>query len=71
MVLTTELILFFCVTLAGVVTIILYLGNLDRRITILETKTIDREELYKKIDEIKKAISDEIKTCQIRNVGNE
>ncbi len=61
---TTEMILFISVMVSAAVSIIVYMNSIDRRVTVLESKAINKEEFYEKIEELKEAISFKIE-CEI------
>lgn len=54
---TTEMLIFICVMISAAISIIIYLNSIDKRVTVLESKGIDRDEFYLKIEELKEAIS--------------
>ena len=57
---TTEMLVFICVIISAALSIIIYLNSIDKRVTVLESKGINRDEFYQKIEELKDAI-----TCKI------
>ena len=69
--LTTETIIFIGTVVTAVIAIILFLAAIDKRITVLETQALTKEEFYKKMDEFKteivEGIREEIKNCKLNN----
>ena len=61
---TTELLVFICVMISAAISIIIYLNTIDKRVTVLESKAINKDEFYLKIEEMKDAISYKIE-CEI------
>lgn len=68
---TIEMLVFTCVMISAAVSIIIYLNSIDKRVTVLESKAIDKDEFYVKIEELKEAISykieSEIGKCRENN----
>lgn len=65
---TTEILAFVSFIVSTVLSVIIYINRIDRRVTVLESKMIDKEEFYLKIEEVKEAISykieSEIERCR-------
>lgn len=59
---TTEMMVFICVIISAAVSIIIYLNTIDKRVTVLESKAINKDEFYLKIEELKEAISYKIES---------
>lgn len=59
---TTEMLVFICVIISAALSIIIYLNSIDKRVTVLESKGINRDEFYQKIEELKEAITCKIET---------
>lgn len=59
---TTEMMVFICVMISAAVSIIIYLNSIDKRVTVLESKGINKDEFYLKIEELKDAISCKIES---------
>jgi hypothetical protein len=59
---TTEMLVFICVMISAAVSIIIYLNTIDKRVTVLESKGINKDEFYLKIEELKEAISCKIES---------
>ena len=68
---TTEMLVFIGVVLSAAISIIIYLNSIDKRVTILESKAINKDEFYLKIEELKEVISykieSEIGRCRDNN----
>lgn len=58
----TEMMVFICVIISAAVSIIIYLNTIDKRVTVLESKAINKDEFYLKIEELKEAISYKIES---------
>ena len=58
--LTTDIIIFFGTLIIAVIAIIFYLTAIDKRVTVLETKTIDKDEFYKAIEKLRESIETKI-----------
>jgi hypothetical protein len=58
----TEMMVFMCVIISAAVSIIIYLNTIDKRVTVLESKAINKDEFYLKIEELKEAISYKIES---------
>lgn len=69
--LTTDAIIFIGTVVVSVISILLFLGTIDKRITILETNTLKKDEFYEKLDEMKESIitgvKNEINNCKLIN----
>jgi hypothetical protein len=61
LIVTTEIMIFFGVIISAVISVLIYLGTIDRRVTILENRTITRDEFYQLKDDITATIRNEIK----------
>jgi hypothetical protein len=61
---TIEMLVFICVVVSSAISIIIYMNSIDKRVTVLESKGINKDEFYSKIEELKEAISYKIE-CEI------
>lgn len=60
LVVTTEIMIFFGVIISAVISVLIYLGTIDRRVTILENRTITRDEFYQLKEDIVTTVRKEI-----------
>lgn len=58
----TEMLVFICVMISAALSIIIYINSIDKRVTVLESKGINRDEFYQKIEELKDVITCKIET---------
>lgn len=66
--LTSEMIVFIGTVIAVVVSMLFYFTAIDKRVAVLESNTLTKEEFYKKMDEFKSEIVESVKQ-EIRNVN--
>jgi len=59
---TVEMIVFICVIISAAISIIVYLNAIDKRVTVLESKGINKDEFYLKLEEVKEVISCKIES---------
>lgn len=59
--LSTQAIAFIVFLISAVISIMLYINAIDRRVTRIESKFLNRDEFYRKMDELKEYIKEHIK----------
>lgn len=57
MILTTEIMFFIGTAIVLVVGVVLYMNGIDKRVAVLESTTLSKEEFHKGIDDLKQEIT--------------
>jgi hypothetical protein len=62
--LTSEVIVFIGGIVVAIISVLIYLGAIDKRVSVLETRTITRDEFFKLKEDMIRTVREEIKNIE-------